>query len=175
MPALALPLDNHRLRRGADQVRARWAQARAKAMEHGRTYVFRYEPGTDTFAVEPWMSGDDYLESNELQTLGVSATGESLAAQSTLTAKPDRLPENVVFLASETTADIRASLVASASSDQAAAAQAAPPIFFYPDGTTSTARLILGNQRDRFVTLTMRGLTGVVEVTGLQQRVEWQP
>jgi prepilin-type N-terminal cleavage/methylation domain-containing protein len=175
MPALALPLDNHRLRRGADQIRARWAQARASAMEHGRTYVFRYEPASDAFSVEPWMSGDDYLESDQLVTLGVTAGGDGLAEQTALAAKLDRLPDNIVFLASETTADIRAALVANSSSAQAATAQTNAPIFFYPDGTTSTARLIIANQRDRFVTLTMRGLTGVVEVSGLQIREELQP
>ena len=175
MPALALPLENHRLRRGADQIRARWAQARAQAMEHGRTYVFRHDPGADTFMVEPWMSGDDYLESDQLLTLGVDAAGGSLAVQSTFTATPDKLPDNVTFLASETTADIRAALVVSSSSEQTAASQVTPPIFFYPDGTTSTARLILGNQQGRIVTLTMRGLTGVVEVSGLLRREELQP
>jgi Tfp pilus assembly protein FimT len=174
IPALSQPLDNHRLRRGADQVRARWAQARAKAMEHGRTYVFRYEAGSDVFSVEPWLSGDDYLESDQLLALGTDATGNGLADQTALAAKPDKLPDNVVFVASETTADIRAELVASASTEQAAAAQASPPIFFYPDGTTSTARLMLANQRNRFVTLTLRGLTGVVEVSGLQISEEVQ-
>jgi Tfp pilus assembly protein FimT len=174
VPALALPLDNHRLRRGADQIRASWAHARAHAMEHGRTYVFRYEPGTDVFSVEPWLSGDDYLESDESLTLGIQAGGPESAVQSELSAKPDRLPDNVVFVASETMADLRAEMVASASSQQATAAQLSPPIFFYPDGTTSTARLIVANQRERFVTLTLRGLTGVVEVTGLQVKEELQ-
>ena len=175
IPALALPLDNQRLRRGADQVRAQWAKARANAMEHGRTYVFRYEAGTDTFAVEPWLSGDDYLESDQLLSLGMDATGNGNVAPNMLAARPQKLPENVVFLASETTADIRAQLVATANPDQAAVAQANPPIFFYPDGTTSTARIMIANQRERYVMLTMRGLTGVVEVTGLQNRGELQP
>ena len=41
------------------------------------------------------------------------------------------------------------------------------PIFFYPDGTSSTARLFVKNQRERYVKLTLRGLTGVVYVSGL--------
>ncbi len=38
------------------------------------------------------------------------------------------------------------------------------PIFFYPDGTTSSARLMLRNKDGRVIELVMRGLTGIVKV-----------
>jgi hypothetical protein len=59
-----------------------------------------------------------------------------------------------------------------ANPDQAATVQLTPPVFFYPDGTTSTARLVRGNQRGRCVTVTMRGLTGVVQVSELHTQEE---
>lgn len=175
MPALATPLNNHRLRSGADQVRAEWAKARTLAMEHGRTYVFRYSPGTDTFSVAPWLTADDYLESDELSSLGIDASGESLALDASLAAEVETLPENVVFVASETTADLRAETLVTANPNEAATVQETPPIFFYPDGTTSTAKLVLANQQGRFVNLTMRGLTGVVHVSGLLIAEELEP
>jgi len=45
--------------------------------------------------------------------------------------------------------------------------QWATPILFYPDGTTSNAQLILGNQRSRYVVLRLRSLTGMCRVSDL--------
>lgn len=45
--------------------------------------------------------------------------------------------------------------------------QWATPILFYPDGTTSNAQLILGNQRARYVVLRLRSLTGMCRVSDL--------
>ena len=45
--------------------------------------------------------------------------------------------------------------------------QWATPILFYPDGTTSNAQLILGNERARYVVLRLRSLTGMCRVSDL--------
>lgn len=177
IPTLSGPLDNHRLRQGADQVRSSWVRARATAMEKGRTYVFTYSLGAGEFTLVPWLSGDDYLESDQLTSLGIEADGDSLALAASMAPKTERLPENVYFLGSQTAADMRAEVLAMSTPDAAAGIQAAegpasPPIFFYPDGTTSTARLVVANQRGRCVTVTLRGLTGVVHVSGLQSQNE---
>jgi hypothetical protein len=42
------------------------------------------------------------------------------------------------------------------------------PVFFFPDGTTSTVRLVLANERQRTVDVWLRGLTGTVRVGRLQ-------
>jgi prepilin-type N-terminal cleavage/methylation domain-containing protein len=186
LPALSSTLDNQRLRRAADQVRASWVKARTQAMEKGRTYVFRYTPGTTGYSVEPWLTADDYLESDQLISLGIDAGGDSLALQASLGPQTRELPENVTVAASETAFDMRADLLAattmppagpsattlsmgmSLSASPGMAELAAPPIFFYPDGTTSTARLVLINHRQRAVTISLRGLTGTVLVGDLQ-------
>jgi hypothetical protein len=78
-----------------------------------------------------------------------------------------RLPDGMTFHSSETQADAR---LASASVDTAATtsgnALEPPPIVFYPDGSSSDAKLVLTNQRF-FVELRLRGLTGMVRVSGL--------
>lgn len=168
-PAISGPLDNNRLRYSADQIRASWARARTKAMESGRTYVFRCQPAGSNYVIEPWINNDDLLES-DLVTQGGMALGESAQdmAAVPLGPKVEVLPENILFMASEIVAENRSQLLA-ATADSATEADSSwsPPIFFYPDGTSSTARLVLMNQRDRYVLLTLRGLTGVVTTRGL--------
>lgn len=177
VPTVRGPLENHRLRKSADIVRAEWLKARAKAMQTGRTYVFRYEPEGDGYFVEPWYSDEDLLESSELGLGGgVSSFGTPIIARpatSTLAAsdqldksKARHLPEDVVFVASETVDEARE--IAATQSPNALQNQdtsLSEPIFFYPDGTSSTARLIVKNQRPRYILLTLRGLTGVVYVS----------
>ena len=168
-PSVTGPLDNSRLRYSGDQIRAAWARARTKAMESGRTYVFRCQPAGSNYVIEPWINNDDLLES-DLVTQGGMAVGESaqeMAADS-LGPKVETLPEKISFNASEIVAETRAQfLTATADSATEADATWSAPIFFYPDGSSSTARVVLMNQHDRYTVLTLRGLTGVVTMRGL--------
>jgi Tfp pilus assembly protein FimT len=173
-PSVTGPLDNSRLRHSADGVRASWARARTKAMESGRTYTFRCQPASGSYVIEPWINNDDLLES-DVVTQGGVAVGESAQEMATVTLGPkvEQLPENITFMACEIVAETRSQLVV-ATADSATEADPtwSAPIFFYPDGTSSTARLVLMNQRDRYVLLTLRGLTGVVTTRGLLTSAE---
>jgi len=174
MPTVSGPLQNHRLRKGADQIRAEWAKTRAKAMETGRTYVFRYEPQGSGYLIEPWYSDEDYLESSQVGLAG-SAAGSAVMPSLALTpsassAAMKRLPDEITFAASDGPTDVR-DLIATQSPEAiqlqnaAAAENLSAPIFFYPDGTSSTTRLVIMNEKPRYVKLTLRGLTGVVYVS----------
>nr|MBC8875895.1 hypothetical protein [Planctomycetota bacterium] len=46
-PAIQGAMDDQRLRRAGDLVRAEWARARVTAMKTGRMHVFRYEVGSE--------------------------------------------------------------------------------------------------------------------------------
>ena len=176
-PALQGTLDGHRLRNAADTVRVAWTKARVEAMETGRTYLFRYQPSGNLYTVEPLYTQDDYLESAEVTQNGVALnTNSALAgvsagqpsALATPTGKTEELAEGIVFTGSEATVDLRAALLTGGATTSAGLdSQWSEPIFFYSDGTTSTARLALANQRECYVLLTLRGLTGIVEVSGL--------
>ncbi|MEO8497776.1 MAG: hypothetical protein ABI614_22140 [Planctomycetota bacterium] len=172
LPNVSRPLDNHRLRKSADQIRAEWAKARAKAMEAGRTYVFRYEPDKDGYQVEPWYSDEDYLESSQLT--GTGGVGAPIAAPVALltnqasSAGMKHLPETIVFMTSDTTQGAREQMdLQGTDALQNQDASMSSPIFFYADGTSSTARLLVKNARGRYVKLSLRGLTGVVYVSDL--------
>ena len=173
-PALQGTLDGHRLRNAADTVRVAWTKARVEAMETGRTYLFRYQPSGNLYVVEPLYTQDDYLESAEVTRNGVAVNASSPLASTSAdqptvpVGETDTLAEGIVFTGSEATVDLRAALLTGEETTGGSLDnQWSAPIFFYPDGTTSTARLALANQRECYVLLTMRGLTGIVAVSGL--------
>lgn len=168
LPSATQPLESYRLRKSGDLIRAEWAKARAKAMETGRTYVFRHEPEAGGYYIEPWYSDEDYLESSTLTGMGVApvaAPTTGLFSQSAPTTTK-HLPEEIVFVASETTQDAREQLaVQGTDALQNQDTSMSSPIFFYPDGTSSTANLLVKNARGRYIKLALRGLTGVVYVS----------
>ena len=170
MPSATQPLESYRLRKSGDLIRAEWARGRAKAMETGRTYVFRYEPEASGYHIEPWYSDEDYLESSTMTGMGGVGTPAvapmpQLFAQSAPTTMK-HLPEEIVFVASQTTQDAREQLaVQGTDALQNQDASMSSPIFFYPDGTSSTANLVVKNARGRYIKLSVRGLTGVVYVS----------
>ena len=88
------------------------------------------------------------------------------------------LPEDISFAAGQTWVDSRAATFESSSpaigAEQGEAGQS-KPILFYPDGTTSSARLLLRNKQGRRIELALRGLTGVVTVGQLQSAEEQLP
>ena len=88
------------------------------------------------------------------------------------------LPEDISFAAGQTRVDSRAAAFESDSqaigADQLEAGRS-KPILFYPDGTTSSARLMLKNKQNRRIELALRGLTGVVTVGQLRSTEERLP
>ncbi len=182
MPTVSRPLENHRLRKSADQIRAEWTKARALAMESGRTYVFRYEPESDGYEVQPWYSDEDYLESSQLTGTGGAgtpgATSAPLAApiaNQAAAAVMKHLPEGIVFVTSDTPQDVRGLIaVQGTNALQNQDTSMSSPIFFYPDGTSSTARLFVKNPSEYYVKISLRGLTGVVYVSDLLSGEEVQ-
>lgn len=161
-PALEKPLASERLRHGADKVRSEWTRTRVRAMTTGTPHVFRYVPLTNQYQVEIWSGAESQIEAASLADFG-------LAQQPAVVAQgigEKGLPDGVVFDANQTLQDTRAMLVgADGMQSQMGQAQWSDPIYFFPDGTTSTARLLLHNELELYVVLDLRGLTGVVTVS----------
>jgi len=167
-PALQGPLDDQRLLKSADLIRAQWTRARVKAMKDGRLYVFRYVTASAEYAVEPWSGEVDTVEASTTAT-----TEQSAAMPRSTDEKPhplgvagQRLPDGIQFFSGETQTDARSAEVTADGSTALSSAGGPPPIVFYPDGSTSDARLLLTNER-LFVQVTLRGLTGMVRVSEL--------
>ena len=71
------------------------------------------------------------------------------------------LPEQIKIASCQVGMDIRAVQVA----DAVGSSYLAPPILFYPDGTTSDAILTLVNEEGDSISLQLRGLTGITQVS----------
>jgi len=150
IPSLHGPLADRRLRSAAEHVRAAWLTARSEAMTSGQIYLFRYEPQSNQYTIGPWEGADAALES---------------ATPAMSVPRAQTLPDGVTFVGSSQQQDARS---VRATADMGAAAgggATAPPVLFYADGQTSTVELQLAHELGLGVTLSLRGLTGVVSMS----------
>jgi prepilin-type N-terminal cleavage/methylation domain-containing protein len=162
-PALRGVMRNAELRAAAETVRAQWTRAHVAAMKTGRIQVFHYEIGGRKYKTTPWMSDDDALES----AAGESPSGFSapIAAGSAEFPTDKELPEGAKFVGGDMANDNRSltieTEIAQLSQDSV---QWSRPILFYPDGTSSDAYVIVGNDFELGMRVELRGLTGVVKI-----------
>jgi prepilin-type N-terminal cleavage/methylation domain-containing protein len=170
-----------RLRRAGDQVLTRWSQARARAIETGEAYQFRFTPETGTYRVEPWTniaeqaavgSGAASTSTTSLRSSAsdaVAATNDDAAA-----VQSRSLPEQITFHGGQLAVEDVISGERQVASMKSAGDELSTPILFFPDGTTSEASVVLANDRNQFVRLSLRGLTGVGRATQILSREELQ-
>jgi len=170
-PALEKPFDGARLRKAAGQIRAEWRTARVEAMDSGEIYFFRCAANEGDYRVECYSAAEAQQNSVYGNRLGNSA--RDIASIGTVKPRQESLPDGVTFVTGEIDLDTRAATISSAM-EQAAVSETAwsDPILFYPDGTTSTARLVLKNKHGRSIELQLRGLTGVVSIGQVQASEE---
>jgi hypothetical protein len=155
-PTLSGAFEGIRLSKAADLVRAELGAARVKAMTTGETHAFRYELSTGIFQVERWSGPDASLEAadaTELVDQGIAETMPVAAEQRTL-------PEGIVFLAGEVATDARL-LTNTFGTAAQEPAQVHSTILLYPDGSTTTASILLVDQQGDQIVVELRGMTGV--------------
>ena len=183
-PSLERSFSTQRLRKAADQIRTGWCKARIKAMTTGYLLVFRYEIDGGKYRLYGQTADGAYVQTAESAYFALT---QATPASSTNNANysPDNvftgtsspldkmLPDGIAFVGNETLVDQRAAVALNNISN--AEAGWSDPIFFYPDGTTSTARLLLRNKDYRMIELFLRGLTGVVTVGDVTAAQELLP
>jgi len=164
-PALTGAMKRMRLTSAADIVRTQWTKAHVRAMKTGRIQVFRFEVGGNKYSVQPWIGGDDELESDvtSLESMQMAAPVENLPPEET--GAEQLLPDGVLFLAGEAAAEGRSLRVEEQVQSLGAGTAAwSAPILFYPDGSASDAYVIVGDEREVGIKLELRGMTGAVKV-----------
>ena len=159
-PALRTAFETRRLKAAADQLRTEFGAARVEAMSSGVQQIVRCDPGQRSYAVRRAEDLDAYVEAGsvadeELLMLAELEDDQSGAKQ---------LPEGMTFVASNALVDSRAASVA-AGMVSGTVDPEFQDILFYPDGTTSTAEVTIKNERGKYITIQLRGLTGVARVT----------
>ena len=186
-PSLERPLSTHRLRVAADTVRGVWASTRVDAMDSGEVLMFRYAPRSNRYRIER-QQADDGSSSTTSGAAGASgASGSSSAGSANggdpLPARVARLPiertlpDGITFASSEVTAadapgDPTQQLPSTMDATTKSDASWSQPILFYLDGTCSNARLVLKNDRDFSIEISLRGLTGVTTVGDIRGKDE---
>ncbi|MCC6126814.1 MAG: prepilin-type N-terminal cleavage/methylation domain-containing protein [Pirellulales bacterium] len=182
-PALSRAFSSQRLKKAADIVCTQWSKARIKAMSENCIVLFYYEMDGGRFRIRQLSDMDslafspDAAAADSNAALGAVASGspaaESAGGSSDIInySSPDgvqSLPKGIVFRAGQIENDSRASTadvgqVSNLSSDVLWSA----PIFFYPDGTSSSVRLQICNDRNLGLELALRGMTGVARVSDI--------
>ncbi len=157
LPALGRPWASQRLRSAADLIRAEWTRARFKAISTGQTVVFRYMPNgtrylTEVQATDAYSAWAGQFGVFEQDDLGFHVPCEQ-----------GTLPQGITFVGADVMADTRTEALDAALF--APSAEWSDAIYFYPDGTASTARLVLANEYSDWVEITLRGLTGVISTS----------
>jgi Tfp pilus assembly protein FimT len=153
-PTVSSMIGGFRAQAAVDQVRAVWAQARAKAMNDGLPYGFSVIGGSGNFRVAPDL------------TEFWSGTGNTEAAVEPGT-KPllleQALAKGVIFSSAQAGDRVDDTMDTSSTPGSADPSAWSVVAVFLPDGTArSDAELVIRASGARAVLIRLRGLTGVV-------------
>lgn len=171
-PMIGRSLNNRRLTLAADQLRADLVRARAKAIHTGSVHLLRFRPQTTEYSIQPRES---LMVGGAAGGMGTGGMGTGGFADAPVDVSPGEhyyaqrtLPEGVRFLGADLLVDARAQEALGPLADgnrmDRSNEQPEQILICYPDGATSTARLILVNEEQLCVPIDLRGLTGVVTV-----------
>jgi prepilin-type N-terminal cleavage/methylation domain-containing protein len=166
--AVAPSIDGFRrsavIRSGANDIRAALTKAHVVAMRTGRTQVFQYELGGGKYKTEPYVGGDDAIESVQ------GDQSSPLASSTSHPAHEKTLPEGMKFAAGDAAVESRAERIErEASSTGGGGVSWSRPLLFFPDGSSVDAFIVVGNTHDRGIRLDLRGMTAAVKVSEVSE------
>lgn len=179
-PLISQAYVNIKLRNAAEQIQAVWGKARVDAISSGLPHVFRFEKERGDYSVVSWQDENAALEAatpmaqnNFVPGMAMSppvmpspAPGTAGAVTNyggAATTQGPKLPEGMIFTNIDRTSDTRA-MAADAQFSSIGITSTSIPVVFYPDGTASDAVLTITNSKGRYITLNLRGLTGITRV-----------
>ena len=172
-PVLDRVLERQKLRGSGEGLRLAWENARLTAMRTGQVQVFTCEIGGRAYSIDPLILHDDINNVGEGATLlsggvavqmSTSNLGVNLSAAGDNRSRSGELDEAVVFASCRVASDTRAF---SLSSPALASNPGGPSVIFYPDGTTSTAEVLIQTKGGEVTGIQIRGLTGHSRLLGI--------
>lgn len=170
-PSLSTFRLEQQLKQGAELVRLQMKQARLRAMESGLEYQFRYEPGGKQFVVVP-------AEYSAIQAQQVAnQQSGNTQPQSVYWKAHGKFEAKVNF--SKTTFDQgitpqplpKEFLTGFDKPDDLSRVAWAAPLVFQTDGSARDFAVEIENEKGAYVTLSVRGITGAVELSQMLRRV----
>ncbi|NOY41556.1 MAG: hypothetical protein GXP26_06960 [Planctomycetes bacterium] len=178
-PLLQNSLASFRLRSSTDSVIAAWSKIRARAIETGHVYQFRFIEDDSKYRVERWYTDNRNSQRDQDEEQGEE--GNEQQSSDELRQDEDdnwhyeeSLSEGVKFHGGDqsTIDEEGEKLVESLEGE--GADDWSTPILFFPDGTTSTVSIVLRNDLNQFQRTTLRSLTGVARASQLLSETEAQ-
>lgn len=151
-PAIQRTFSRQALQKGADRVRVAMGQARVKAIKTGEEHCVFYTPTGSWFNVAPFASFQE-------QASIASRRQQNFEDGNYSNFEDDLLPKGVKFAASATGANSRDLTTMQDSSAEADGSIGM--ILFYPDGTSQDAKVVVENEKQLFIQIQLRGLTGI--------------
>jgi prepilin-type N-terminal cleavage/methylation domain-containing protein len=176
-PTLEAMVSSRRLQQSAERLQNELLEARVEAMKTGQAQVFRATINGNTYTIEPWLGGNEDSDASAGATVmsasGVVETQRTSTGQvalSSISADGDakQLDNDVQFMGIETLVDARNALeiqksgetVPMAGVGTAVSGGISSPLLVYPDGSSTTAQIILADSRGRRMAIQLRGVTG---------------
>jgi prepilin-type N-terminal cleavage/methylation domain-containing protein len=162
-PSIERAFDGRRLQLAAEQFRADVAMARMKAINTGRMFLVRHEPGASSYTIEPFDDGWTEMPVNG----SADTTLDPQNRPADLMILQRSLPEDVIFHGAQGVIDSRNEETlfevqeAERKGSRSLNLEQTEMFFCYPDGSTATSRFYLANRRNRCIAIDVRGLTGV--------------
>jgi prepilin-type N-terminal cleavage/methylation domain-containing protein len=178
VPTFESMVSSRRIQQSVDKLQNELLEARVEAMKTGQAQVFRATIHGDSYSITPWLSGNEDRDAAAGATVmtagGVveterTATGAVAASSGVASDSLKTLETDVMFLAIDTLVDSRNALEIQKSGEIApmpgaraasASGSTSSPLLLYPDGTSTTAQIILADVHGRRMAIQLRGVTG---------------
>jgi prepilin-type N-terminal cleavage/methylation domain-containing protein len=170
IPQVAWLLGDRRIVRGAKLIREELMLARIDSMRQGRILMLDAMLESNALRIQPYRSLSDSV--NAIDQTGTQSAMLSGAEQGQFVPviqdeadiRQLELPDDVTVKSVAVVSAARAMEIQQATLSQQAEGYS-QPILFYPDGTTSTAAVVLSHPVHGQITVKMRGITGDVTIS----------
>ena len=173
-PTFESMISSRRLLESINQLSNELKEARVTAMRTGQAQVMRATLQSRNYSIAPWLGGNESQDASAgatVMTGGQIVATEKGASGGVLTSSVDsskdlkELSTGVQFQGIETLVDSRNALAIQNSGDAMPAAGGtttglSSPLLIYPDGSTTTAQIVLVDQKGRRMAIQIRGVTG---------------
>jgi prepilin-type N-terminal cleavage/methylation domain-containing protein len=167
-------ITSRRIFHAVDKLQLELQKTRVEAIRTGQAQIFRCHLGTSEYVVQPWLKASDEVEASVGATV-VTQLGQALETEAVGnmvgSSMPDPtegqklLEEGIVFADAQMQNDTRLMSEQTMTDTMVAAATGwSQPILFYPDGSASTAHLVIQNPQGRRFAIQIRGLIGEAKV-----------
>jgi prepilin-type N-terminal cleavage/methylation domain-containing protein len=184
--ALAIPtyqayISSREIAGSAGRLELEIRKARLEAIRTGQIQKMEVKIGGREVSLQPWLSADDSASASGGATV-VTQVGQVITTDANgMAVSSNGVPattwsvgQSVTFENAQIFTDVR-SVVQTGTMTSGPVGDVSSPIFFYPDGSSSTARIVLTNTRGRRIAVEVRGVTGATTIVELVPNLGSKP